>query len=191
MNVVFLLLLLSAGIAGIVHRDVKSVAEGAFAGAGAAVTIAIGLIGVWSLFLGLIKIAEQAGLVASLAKLVRPVFRRLFPEVPSDHPAITAMLLNVSANMMGLTNAATPFGLKAMEELEKLNPNPGTATNAQVLFLVINTGSIQLLPLTVIGYRIAAHSANAQEIVVPGLGASFCALIFGIACTKLLQRFWK
>ncbi|HEX4383945.1 MAG TPA: nucleoside recognition domain-containing protein [Myxococcales bacterium] len=191
MNLVFVLLLVAAGVAGLVKHDVKAVAQGAFAGASNAVVIAIGLVGVWSLWLGLLKIAEQAGLVAVLAKLVRPLFRRLFPEVPADHPAISAMLLNVVANMLGLTNAATPFGIKALEELEKLNPTPGTASNAEVLFLVINTGSIQLFPAAVIGYRIASHSANPEEIILPGLITGVCALAVGITSAKLLQRVWK
>src|SRR2546430_4699602 len=139
MNLVFVLLLVGAAIAGAVRGDIKSVGQGAFDGAAQAVTLAIGLIGVMALWLGLMRIAEKAGLVEKLARAARPLFRPLFPDVPDGHPAISAMLLNIAANMMGLGNAATPFGIKAMEELEKLNPTPGSATNAQVLFLAINT----------------------------------------------------
>ena len=191
MNFVFVLLFVAAAIAGAVKGDVKAVGQGAFDGAAQGVTLAIGLVGVMALWLGLLKIAEKAGLVEKLARLVRPVFRPLFPGVPDGHPAISAMLLNIAANMLGLGNAATPFGIKAMEELEKLNPTPGTATNAQVLFLAINTASLQLVPTTVIALRAAAHSADAAGIIVPCLGASFCALVVAVVATKVLERFWR
>jgi spore maturation protein A len=191
MNLVFVLLFVAAAIAGAVKGDVKAVGQGAFEGAAQGVTLAIGLIGVMALWLGLLKIAEKAGLVDKIARAVRPVFRPLFPGVPDGHPAISAMLLNIAANMLGLGNAATPFGIKAMEELEKLNPTPGTATNAQVLFLAINTASLQLVPTTVIALRAAAHSTDPAGIILPCLGASFCALTVAIVSAKLLERFWK
>jgi spore maturation protein A len=191
MNIVFVLLFVAAAIAGAVKGDVRAVGQGAFDGAAQAVTLAIGLIGAMALWLGMLKIAEKAGLVEKLARLVRPIFRPLFPEVPPDHPAMSAMLLNVAANMLGLTNAATPFGIKAMEELEKLNPKPGTATNAQALFAVINTASLQLVPITIISYRISTHSQDPYGIWLPGLAASAAALTVGIASAKLLERVWK
>src|SRR6202022_2015413 len=131
-------------------------------------------------WLGLMRVAEKAGLVEKLARAARPVFRPLFPAIPDRHPALSAMLLNIAANMMGLGNAATPFGIKAMEELEKLNPTPGTATNAQVLFLAINTASIQLVPTTVIALRVAAHSVTPAEVLLPTLLATVCALTVAI-----------
>ena len=191
MNLVFVLLFVGAAIAGAVKGDVKSVGQGAFDGAAQGVTLAIGLIGVMSLWLGLLKIAEKAGIVDKLARAVRPVFRPLFPGVPDGHPAISAMLLNIAANMLGLGNAATPFGIKAMEELEKLNPTPGTATNAQVLFLAINTASLQLVPTTVIALRASAHSSDPAGILLPTLGATFCALTVAIVAAKLLERVWR
>jgi spore maturation protein A len=191
MNLVFVLLFVAAAIAGAVKGDVRAVGQGAFEGAAQGVTLAIGLVGVMALWLGLLKIAEKAGLVDKIARAVRPVFRPLFPGVPDGHPAISAMLLNIAANMLGLGNAATPFGIKAMEELEKLNPTPGTATNAQVLFLAINTASLQLVPTTVIALRAAAHSTDPAGIILPCLGASFCALTVAIVSAKLLERFWK
>jgi spore maturation protein A len=191
MNIVFVLLLVAAAVAGAVKGDVKAVGQGAFEGAAQGVTLAIGLVGVMALWLGLLKIAEKAGLVDKLARAVRPLFRPLFPGVPDGHPAISAMLLNIAANMLGLGNAATPFGIKAMEELEKLNPTPGTATNAQVLFLAINTASLQLVPTTVIALRAAAHSTDPAGIILPCLGATVCALTVAIASAKLLERVWK
>jgi spore maturation protein A len=191
MNLVFVLLLVAAAVAGALKGDLKAVSQGAFDGAAQGVTLAIGLVGVMSLWLGLLKVAERAGLVASLARLARPVFRPLFPDVPEGHPAITAMLLNIAANMLGLGNAATPFGIKAMEELEKLNPTPGSATNAQALFLAINTASLQIVPTTVIALRASAHSSDPAGILLPTLGSTFCALCVAIAAAKLLQRVWK
>jgi spore maturation protein A len=191
MNIVFVLLFVAAAIAGAVKGDVKAVGQGAFDGAAQGVTLAIGLIGVMSLWLGLLKIAEKAGLVDKLARAVRPIFRPLFPGVPDGHPAISAMLLNIAANMLGLGNAATPFGIKAMEELDKLNPTPGTATNAQVLFLAINTASLQLVPTTVIALRASAHSSDPAGILLPTLGSTCCALIVAIVSAKLLERVWK
>ncbi|HEY2031000.1 MAG TPA: nucleoside recognition domain-containing protein [Myxococcales bacterium] len=191
MNLVFVLLLFAAAVAGALKGDVKAVGQGAFDGAAQGVTLAIGLIGVMALWLGLLKVAERAGLVEKLARAARPVFRPLFPDVPEGHPAISAMLLNIAANMLGLGNAATPFGIKAMEELEKLNTRPGTATNAQALFLAINTASLQLVPTTVIALRASAHSSDPAGILVPTLMATFCALCVAILAAKVLQRVWK
>jgi spore maturation protein A len=191
MNIVFVLLFVAAAIAGAVRGDLKSVEEGAFKGAADAGTLAIGLVGVMALWLGLLKIAEKAGLVEKLARAARPIFRPLFPGVPEGHPALSAMLLNIAANILGLGNAATPFGIKAMEELEKLNPNPGTATNAQALFLAINTASLQLVPTTVIALRASAHSTDPAGILLPTLMSTVCALSVAIAVAKLLERVWK
>src|SRR5476649_2146952 len=190
MNVVFMLLLLGALIAGAIHGDMRPVGQGALEGASQAVVLAIGLVGVLSLWLGLLKIAERAGLIEKLARAARPIFRPLFPDVTEGHPAISAMLLNIAANMLGLGNAATPFGIKAMEELEKLNPKPGTATNAQALFLAINTASLQIVPTTVIALRASAHSSDPAGILLPTMAATFCALCVAIIAAKLLQRVW-
>ncbi len=162
--------------------------DGIIAYAGTAVTIAIGLIGIMALWLGVMKVAEEAGLIQSLARGLKPVMTRLFPDVPADHPAMGAMILNISANMLGLANAATPLGLKAMEELNKLSRKAGTATDAMCTFLVINTSSVQLIPATVIAVRAAAGSSNPTEIIVPVLIATTCATIAGIVSVKLLQR---
>jgi spore maturation protein SpmA/spore maturation protein SpmB len=156
--------------------------------AGSAVTLAIGLVGVMALFLGLMKVAEAGGLLVIIAKTVRPLMQRLFPEVPADHPAMGAMILNISANALGLGNAATPFGIRAMQELETLNPQPGTATNAMVLFLAINTSSITLLPTGVIALRAAAGSVDPAAIVPTTLFATICSTTAAIIMAKVLQR---
>lgn len=153
-----------------------------------AVELAIGLIGIMALWLGLMKIAEQAGMVAALSRLLRPVTTRLFPDVPAEHPAMGAMLMNISANMLGLANAATPLGLKAMEELNRLNRKLGTATDAMCTFLVINTSSVQLIPATVIAIRAAAGSTNPTEIIGPVIFATAINTVVGIAVVRLLSR---
>jgi spore maturation protein A len=162
--------------------------EGLIHYAKVAVELAIGLIGIMALWLGLMKIAEQAGLIAHLAKALKGVTTRLFPEVPPDHPAMGAMIMNISANMLGLGNAATPFGLKAMEELEKLNKKPGTATDAMCTFLVINTSNVQLIPATVIALRAVAGSANPTEILGPVIVATTINTIIGLIAVKFLAK---
>jgi spore maturation protein SpmA len=153
------------------------------------VTLALGLIGVMALFLGLMKVAEAGGLLV-IARLVRPLMQRLFPDVPPDHPAMGAMILNMSANVLGLGNAATPFGIRAMQELDKLNPVKGTASNAMVLFLAINTSSVTLLPTGVIALRAAAGSTDPAGIVPTTLFATVCSTAIAIIVAKLCQRLW-
>jgi spore maturation protein SpmA len=158
--------------------------------AGSSVELALSLMGIMTLFLGLVKVAEAGGLLVILARLIRPLMAWLFPEVPLNHPATGAMILNFSANLMGLGNAATPFGIRAMQELEKLNPCPGTATNAMVLFVAINTAGITLLPTSVIALRAAAGSANPAGILPTTLFSSFCATLFVLFATRAYQRFF-
>lgn len=153
-----------------------------------AVTLAIGLIGVLALFMGLMRIIEETGLLQIIAKLLYPLLKWLFPEIPPNHPAFGAMVMNLSANMIGLGNAATPFGLKAMQELEKLNPHPGIATNAMVLFLAINTTCITLIPTKIIALRTSAGSQDPAGIIATTLIATLCATIIAIIAAKLLQR---
>lgn len=158
--------------------------------AGGSVELAIGLIGVMTLFLGLMKVAEEGGLLTILARLIRPFMVKLFPEVPAEHPAMGAMILNMSANVMGLGNAATPFGIRAMQELDKLNRHSGVATNAMALFLAINTSSVTLLPTGVIALRAAAGSHNPAGILPTTLFATICSTITAIAAAKILQKFF-
>ncbi len=155
------------------------------------VTLALGLIGVMAFFLGLMKVAEAGGLLQIIARLLRPLMIRLFPDVPADHPAMGAMIMNMSANALGLGNAATPFGIRAMQELDKLNPNKGTATNAMVLFLAINTSSVTLLPTGVIALRAAAGSADPAGIIPTTLFATLCSTLAAILAAKFYQRFFS
>jgi spore maturation protein A len=166
----------------------KAVTAAALDYAATAVNISIGLIGVMALWLGVMKVAEEAGLLRIITRLLAPLTRRLFPDVPPDHPALAAIIMNVAANMLGLNNAATPMGLKAMEELNRLNPRVGTATNAMVTFLAINTGGLVLIPATAIAVRAAAGSANPGIIIGTSIIGSGCATVAGIAASRILQR---
>jgi spore maturation protein A len=166
----------------------KAVTNAAIDYAGIAVNISLGLIGVMALWLGIVKVAEEAGLLKSLMRVLAPLTRRLFPEVPADHPAMGAMVMNIAANMLGLSNAATPLGLKAMEELNRLNPRAGTATNAMVTFLAINTGGLIIIPATAIAVRAAAGSANPGIIIGTSLVGAGCATIAGVTAARLLER---
>ena len=188
LNYIWLLLVVIAVIMGAATGQIEDVTKQAFAAAQTAVNIALGLISIMTLWLGIMKIAEKAGLIRLLARALAPVMRRLFPEVPTDHPAMGSMLLNISANWLGLGNAATPFGLKAMEELQTLNPRKDTATNAMVMFLGLNTASITLIPATIIGVRASLDSNNPFEIIGTTIFAGTCATITAIIMAKLLSH---
>ncbi|VBB44543.1 Nucleoside recognition domain-containing protein [uncultured Desulfatiglans sp.] len=167
---------------------VEALSKAMVESAGGAVELAIGLVGVMALFLGLMKIAEEGGLLKVVARLLRPLMIRLFPQVPADHPAMGAMILNLSANVLGLGNAATPFGIRAMQELDTLNGQKGTATDAMVLFLAINTSSVTLLPTGVIALRAAAGSADPAAILPTTLFATIGSTAVAIAAAKLYGR---
>jgi spore maturation protein SpmA len=159
--------------------------------ASGSVELAIGLVGMMTLFLGLMKVAEAGGMLTVLARLIRPLMVRLFPEIPAEHPAMGSMILNLSANVMGLGNAATPFGIRAMQELDKLNSRPGTATDAMVLFIAINTSNVTLLPTGVIALRAAAGSIDPAGILPTTLFATTCSTAIAIIAAKLLARPFK
>jgi spore maturation protein SpmA len=171
-------------------QPMEALATGMIDTAADSVTLAIGLVGVMSLFLGLMKVAEVGGLLTIIARLLRPLMVRIFPEVPAEHPAMGAMILNLSANVMGLGNAATPFGIRAMQELDKLNAHKGTATNAMVLFLAVNTSSVTLLPTGVIALRAAAGSVEPAAILPTTLFATLISTIVAILSAKLYQRWF-
>jgi spore maturation protein SpmA/spore maturation protein SpmB len=150
--------------------------------------ISIGLTGVMTLWLGLMKIGEKGGMVNILARLVGPFFSRLFPEIPKNHPAAGSIILNFSANIVGLDNAATPMGLKAMKELQDINPNKDTASNAQIMFLVLNTSGLTVIPLSIIADRAVLGSTNPTSIFVPTLIATFCSTLVGLIYVSIKQR---
>jgi spore maturation protein A len=171
--------------AGVYNGKIDAVTEAAIDMAKVSVDIAIGLIGIMALWLGIMKIAEESGLIRVIARGLRPITIRLFPDVPEDHPAIGAIVLNMSANMLGLGNAATPLGLKAMEELQELNPHKETATNAMVMFLAINTSSVQLiLPATVV----ALMGATASDIFITTILATLLSTTAAIIAVKTMEK---
>jgi spore maturation protein SpmA len=150
--------------------------------------IALGLTGVMALWLGMMRVGEKGGVVETIARGFRPLFRRLFPGVPDGHPAAGAMVMNMSANVMGLDNAATPLGLKAMKELQTLNPEPDRATDAMIMFLVINASSITVLPVTIFTFRAQLGAADPTDVFVPILIATWCSTFTGLVVTGLVQR---
>ncbi|MEQ1620251.1 MAG: nucleoside recognition domain-containing protein [Methylococcales bacterium] len=154
----------------------------------AAFEIALGLTGVLSLWLGIMRIGEQSGFIRLLTSALTPLFSRLMPEVPLDHPALGAMMMNISANALGLDNAATPMGIKAMQELQTLNPTPETASNAQILFLVINTSSVTLCPVTIFTYRAQLGAANPTDVFIPILIATYCSTLAGLLAVAAVQK---
>ncbi|MDX2417058.1 MAG: nucleoside recognition domain-containing protein [Xanthomonadales bacterium] len=172
-------------VAGIFTGRIDAVTEAAINMSKVAVEISIGLIGIMALWLGIMKIAEASGLIRIIARGLKPITIRLFPDVPEDHPAIGSIVLNMSANMLGLGNAATPLGLKAMEELQELNPKKDTATNAMVMFLAINTSSVQIIiPATVV----ALMGAAASQIFITTILATLASTITAIFMVKLLEK---
>ncbi|GEJ59352.1 nucleoside recognition domain-containing protein [Anaeromyxobacter diazotrophicus] len=188
MSVLWTLLVAASVAAAAVNGRMAELTAAIATSAQAAVTLALGLVGVLALWLGLMRVAERAGLVALVARALRPALRRLFRGVPDDHPALGAIVLNVSANLLGLGNAATPFGVEAMRRLEELNPRPGTATDAQALLCALNTASVQLVPATVIALRAAAGARDPADVVGPVLLASACGAATAVVAAKLLAR---
>ncbi|GAW91036.1 nucleoside recognition domain-containing protein [Calderihabitans maritimus] len=189
-NVVWLLLLLTGIVVAALNGDVEVVTTAALQAAQTGVNIALEIIGLMALWLGLMRIAEEAGMVRFLARLVRPVMEFLFPSVPKGHPAMGAIIMNLSANILGLGNAATPFGLKAMQELQRLNDNPEEATEAMCTFLALNTSCITLIPATIIGIRVAAGSSNPTEIVGPTIFATATGMVVAVIADRVLRRRW-
>ena len=150
--------------------------------------ISLGLTGVLSLWLGIMKIGEKGGVINVVARVLSPVFTRLFPDIPKGHPVTGSIFMNVAANMLGLDNAATPLGLKAMEQLQELNPKKDTATNPMIMFLVLNTSGLTLIPVSIMVYRAQMGAAQPTDIFVPILLATFFSTLAGIVCTSLYQR---
>ncbi|MFQ5596670.1 MAG: nucleoside recognition domain-containing protein [Nitrospiria bacterium] len=200
MNVIFAVLIFIAFVNTALHQwtwvpaspeslsPMQVLTDGMIQSAKGSVELALGLIGVMAFFLGLMKVAERGGLLNMIGRLVRPLMIRLFPDIPPEHPAMGAMILNISANALGLGNAATPFGIRAMQELDSLNPHKGTATDAMVLFLAINTSSITLLPTGVIALRAAAGSNDPAGILATTLFATLCSTMVAILAAKGYQR---
>jgi len=192
LNYIWFALMAIALVVAILNGTADAVTKNAIDSAKTAVEISLGLIGIMTLWLGIMRIAEASGLIALLGRILRPISRLLFPDVPPEHPAIGAILMNVAANMLGLSNAATPFGIKAMEELQTLNDgDKETATNAMVTFMSLNTAGIQFIPATMIATLAALGSKNPTAIIPTTIIATMCGAIAAVTTSKLLQRFFK
>lgn len=166
----------------------QRIITGTFDSARVAAEISLGLIGLMAFWLGIMKIGEKGGMVQLFAKAVGPFFHKLFPEIPKNHPALGSILMNFSANMLGLDNAATPLGLKAMKELQELNPDKETATNAQIMFLVLNASSLTLIPISIMAYRKEAGAADPADVFIPILIATFFSTIVGLVTVAIYQK---
>lgn len=185
--IAFLVCLLQASLGG-QPEIFAAVIAASFAAAKLAVEVALGLVGLLCLWLGLFQIAEQAGLIEKISRALAPLFQRLMPELPAGHPAIGSVTMNLAANMLGLDNAATPLGLKAMRDLQSVNPRPDTASNAQILFLVLNTASITLIPVTVFLYRAQFGASSPADVFLPILISSTAGTLAGLLLTAWLQK---
>jgi len=187
-NVIWVIMIISGIILAGIRGQPELVTQSAFEAAQAAVKYSIELIGIMSLWLGLMKVAEEAGLIKALARLLRPFTKLLFPSLPQNHPALGSILMNFSANLLGLGNAATPFGLKAMQELQEINNNKDVASDAMCTFLAMNTSNITLLPAMIIGVRLAAGSANPTEIIGTTLFATTIGFTVALLTDRIMRR---
>ena len=178
-------------IVGTLTGNIEAVSTAAIEWAETAVELSLGLIGVMALWLGLMKIAEEAGIVRGMGLLMKPIMVKLFPEVPADHPAMGSIVANMAANFFGLGNAATPLGIKAMQELQDLNENKDEASNAMVMFLAINTSSVTLISSSTIAYRSAAGAANPADIIGPTIVATIVSTTVAIIACKVLEKLPK
>jgi spore maturation protein SpmA len=188
LNAIFIALLVGAVVTAAANGRMPAVNQALFDSARDAVNIAFGLIGAMTFWLGVMRVLRDAGVMASIARALAPAMHWLFPALPRDHPAIGAMILNMSTNVLGLGNAATPFGLKAMRELQKLNPNKAVASDAMALFLAINTAGLAVFPIGTIAVRASLGSTNPGGIFIPSVLATFCSTITAIIVAKLLAR---
>ena len=188
LNIIWFGIIIISVICGILTGRVHEVVLSVTDSAKLAFDIALSMAGMMTLWLGIMQIAQDSGLIKAITKVIAPLLKRLFPDVPLDHPAFGAITLNITANVLGLANAATPFGIKAMEELEKLNPFPGEATNAMCMFTVINTSSVQLMPVSAISFLAAAGATDPTGIIFSGLLATICSTVAGIVMVFIMQK---
>ena len=188
LNTIWLGMIFLSVIVGIIQGRIDDVVRAVTDSAKLGFEVALGLTGILALWLGIMNIASESGLVKRFARLLQPVMSRLFPEVPVDDPAMGAMLLNISANMLGLANAATPFGLQAMKELQRLNTHVHTASNEMCTFLAINTSSVQLIPATAIAFLAANGSLHPSSVIVSSIIATSVSTIVGVTAVKQLAK---
>ena len=188
MNLIWIALLISGVVIAGIRGQVDVITQSAMTSAKMSVESMIELIGVIALWLGLARVAEKSGVIDLFARWMKPVMRVLFPSVPPDHPAMGSMLMNISANMLGLGGAATPLGLRAMQQLQEINPRKDQASDAMITFLVLNTAGISLVPAVMIGLRAQMGSLHPAEIVAPTLFATFLATVIGLSADAVLRK---
>ncbi len=191
MNYIFYFLIVFSIIFAAFNGKLQDVVNAILSGADLSVKVSFSLIGIMAFWLGMMRIAERAGIVEFITKLIRPIAKWLFDEVPSDNKAIGDIAMNFSANALGLTNAATPIGLKAMEELQEINKDKKSASNAMCMFLAMNTAGFQIIPATVIAVLVGIGYKNPTEIILPTLIVTGTAFIFAIIIAKVFQKFWR
>jgi spore maturation protein A len=190
LNYIWFGLMAIALVVAAINGTADAVTKGAVDSASSAVQVSIGLIGIMTLWLGIMRVAEAAGLVSLVGRALSPLLRWLFPEVPQGHPAGGAIVLALAANLLGLNNAATPLGIKAMEELQAINPEKDVASNAMVTFMAVTTSGVQLIPATMIGVLAAAGATSPTSIIAPTIGATFIGTVAAVVTARVLQPFY-
>ncbi len=188
LNAIWLAMLFLSVIIGVIEDRIDQVVQSVTESAKLGFEIALALAGIMALWLGLMNIATQSGLIHVFVRILKPVLVRLFPEIPLEHPAMSAVALNIAANMLGLANAATPFGLKAMQELQKLNQHTHVASNAMCTFLAVNTSSVQLIPATAMAFLVANGNLHPSSIVISSLFATTCSTVTAIIAVKFFAQ---
>lgn len=191
MNYIFFILIVGSVIIGAINGKLQDVVNAVMSGAELSVKVAFSLIGIMAFWLGMMKIAQKSGIIDWISKVLKPITKFLFDEIPPDSPAAGDIAMNFSANAFGLSNAATPFGIKAMEELQELNKDKTSASNAMCLFLGMNTAGFQLIPTTVLAVLVGVGYKNPTEIIAPTLLVTLIAFISAIILSKIFQKFWK
>jgi spore maturation protein A len=189
-NYIWFFLIFFGVLVGLLSGNGEIISKAIISSSGSTVTFIIELTGIMCFWCGVMKVAENSGLTEKISKLLKPILKRIFKEASKDEKALGAIVMNLTANMMGLSNAATPFGIKAMEEMDRLNKDKGTASNDMALFLVLNATCIQLIPSTIISIRAACNSANPGIIILPTVISTATAAIVGVICCKILQRYF-
>ena len=191
MNYIFYFLIIFSLIFGAINGKLQDLVNAILSGADLSVKIALSLIGIMSFWLGIMRVAEKSGLVKLIAKCIKPITKWLFDEIPPENPAIGNIALSFSANALGLTNAATPIGLRVMQELQEENKDKSTASNAMCMFLAMNTAGFQIIPATVIAILVAVGAKNPTEIIAPAMIVTSIAFVSAILIAKIFQKFWK
>lgn len=189
-NYIWFILIFLGSIVGILNGSGEDISKSIIDSCGSTVSFIIELVGIMCFWCGVMKVAEKSGFTDKLAKILKPVLKLIFKDAAKDEKALGAIVMNITANMMGLSNAATPFGIRAMEEMDRLNKNKGIASNDMCLFLVLNAACIQLVPSTIISIRAACNSANPGIIILPAIISTTTAAVVGVICCKILQKYF-